>query len=70
VGEGIQSFQEELRRHPNNGNAYIELGSIYKVQGECPKALANSKKAMASPNLPHVEKVQKIVSSMEAGQTQ
>jgi tetratricopeptide (TPR) repeat protein len=67
--KAIQSIQEELKGHPDNGNAYVELGWLYKERGEVPKALANFKKALASPSLSQIEKVQKMVSSMEAGQT-
>jgi tetratricopeptide (TPR) repeat protein len=57
-----------LKRRPDNVYAYLELGVIYKEWGDYPKALAHFRKALTYPGLPNVEEIEKMVSSIEAGE--
>ena len=68
--KAIQSFQEELRYHPDNIYAHLYLGESYEAIKDYPTALTHYKKALSDPNIPDVEKIRKTVLALEAAQRQ
>jgi tetratricopeptide (TPR) repeat protein len=66
----MQSFQEELRYHPDNVYAHLYLGESYEAIKDYPAALAHYKRALSHPNLPDAEKIRKGVLAIEASHKQ
>jgi tetratricopeptide (TPR) repeat protein len=67
--KAIQSFQEELRAHPENSYAHLYLGEVYLEAKNYPKALAHFEKALKDSNLPDAERIRKVLSSLEMNLT-
>ena len=59
------SFQEELRRNPENPNTQVYLGDLYYELKDYTMALVHFKRALAFPHSSNPERVKKIVFSIE-----
>jgi tetratricopeptide (TPR) repeat protein len=68
--KAIESFQEELRYHPDNVYAHLYLGESYEVIKNYPAALAHYEKALSHPHLPDSEKIRKVVLTLKTAQRQ
>ena len=62
--QAVESFQEELKRNPENPYAHLNLGDLYYELKDYPKALVHFKRALTYPGLSEAERIKKIVSSI------
>ena len=66
--KAIQSFQEELRFHPENSYADECLGDVYVGLKDYSAALFHYKRALSHSGSSNVEKIRKTISSIEMAQ--